>query len=366
MFLSHHGRLYDFVPGAFGVTVFFVLSGYLITTLLRQEFDRLSTIRLKQFYVRRALRILPLFYVVLTLAAIAGWLGMGGHGVNVSTTLAQAAHIGNYWEVFNPGDHPIAGTGVYWSLAIEEHFYLVFPGLFLLANRRGTSLHHQAIALASVSAVVLVWRCVLVYGMNAPHARTYYSTDTRIDALLIGCAAALVANPVRGGYVANARRLGAWAIAGAAAIVVSVGIRNEGFRETLRYSMQPLAMVAVMRYVIAVPRSLAGRILNWAPVAWIGRISYGFYLVHFAVVLEVGRHVQGLAAQVLLSLAISVPLGWGVHLLTDGPARRVRERMLRRLDTAPTRRTFPHGRIGDVGPLVEALGANDATPQKIV
>ena len=87
---------------------------------------------------------------------LAGWLGMGGHGVNVSATLAQAGHIGNYWEVFNPRDHFIAGTGVYWSLAIEEHFYLVFPGLFLLANRRGTSLRRQAIALASVSAAVLV------------------------------------------------------------------------------------------------------------------------------------------------------------------------------------------------------------------
>src|SRR5204863_5159125 len=103
-----------------GVTVFFFLSGYLITTLLRMEHDARGTIRLRQFYLRRAFRILPPFYLVLGLAVAAAAIGVVSGGFQPIAVVAQTLHFANYWSVAHGGDGQPAGTGVYWSLAVEE------------------------------------------------------------------------------------------------------------------------------------------------------------------------------------------------------------------------------------------------------
>src|SRR5580700_9256594 len=169
VFAAHAG-LDRVIPGGFGVTVFFFLSGYLITTLLRMEHDAKGTVSLRQFYLRRALRILPPFYVVLALAAR---LGLIAGGVRALALLAQALHLANYWIVRFGYDGQPRGTGVYWSLAVEEHFYLVFPCLYLVLRRLWPAPRTQAMAIYALCAGVLAWRCFLVLGLGSAPDRTY-------------------------------------------------------------------------------------------------------------------------------------------------------------------------------------------------
>lgn len=167
VFLGHIG--FEVVPGGFGVTVFFVLSGYLITTLLRLEIENANRVSLKHFYIRRMFRIWPAFYAVLAIAALLTFLvGLGTGKVDGLPLLAEGSHIWNYFTIFYTGpQQAMAGTGVFWSLAVEEHFYLVLPLLFIGLNRAGLTFKKQAYVLLGLVGVVVVWRCILVYGMHA-------------------------------------------------------------------------------------------------------------------------------------------------------------------------------------------------------
>src|SRR4051812_14716418 len=144
VFAAHAG--FDITPGGFGVTVFFVLSGFLITTLLRIEHDRSSTVSLAAFYRRRAFRILPAFYAVLVVAALLTIVvGLGTGTLDRLPLMSQGLHYFNYFAIFYHGpQEAIHGTGIYWSLAIEEHFYLVLPLLFLILNRNRLPYPRQA------------------------------------------------------------------------------------------------------------------------------------------------------------------------------------------------------------------------------
>ena len=146
VFIAHAG-LDRYVPGGLGVTIFFFLSGFLITTLLRAEFEKNSAISIRHFWLRRTLRILPPFYVVLVTAVLVS-LAIDPPGtLSAPAVAAQALQYTNYWIVAHGFGGQPAGTGVYWSLAVEEHFYLVFPWLFIGMQRLKISGRGQAIFL---------------------------------------------------------------------------------------------------------------------------------------------------------------------------------------------------------------------------
>ena len=146
VFLAHTG-MRGIVPGFFGVTVFFFLSGYLITTLLRIEFEGTGDIGLRSFYVRRAFRIWPLFYLVLIVATLLTALGAYGPPppLDAGLIFMQFAHLANYaitehgWYIGRA-----QGTWVYWSLAVEEHFYLALPVVYLAMLKAGLRPRRQA------------------------------------------------------------------------------------------------------------------------------------------------------------------------------------------------------------------------------
>ena len=195
VFAAHAG-LYYVVPGGFGVTVFFFLSGFLITTLLRLEFDKTGSVSLRKFYVRRALRILPPFYLVLFVASALVALGAVAGPVEPRAVLAQSLHYANYFIIGHGSGGFAPGTAVYWSLAVEEHFYLLFPLLYLSLRKRGVSAAGQALTLGALCVVILGWRCLLVYGLHSSVDRTYVASDTRFDSILFGCMLAVFGNPM--------------------------------------------------------------------------------------------------------------------------------------------------------------------------
>ena len=170
VFVAHAGRG-SYVPGGFSVTIFFFLSGFLITTLMRIEYERLQALNVRHFWVRGLLRIWPPFYLLL-LTGIAAALIFEPGSLSTGAVRAQLLHFANYWTVWHGFNGEPDGTGVYWSLAVEEHFYLVFPWIYLAMQRARMTQRSQALLLWGLCGAVLVWRIILVAIYHAPSDRT--------------------------------------------------------------------------------------------------------------------------------------------------------------------------------------------------
>ena len=329
VFVAHAG-LDDVVPGGLGVTIFFFLSGFLITTLMRAEFAANGRISLRHFWLRRALRIFPPFYLVLIGAILATLAILPPGHLTAPAVAAQAVQLSNYWIIWlGYGGQPM-GTGVYWSLAVEEHFYLLFPLLYIAMLKLRMSSRQQMLTLLGLCAVVLLWRCVLVLGYHVPMNRTYMSTDTRIDSIMFGCILAVWGNPVLDDWAFDERK---WKFLflplGCAVLLGTLVFRSDAFRETARYSIQGLALIPIFIAAIRLPEWLPFRLLNTRPMAFLGVLSYSFYLLHLVVIYAIqncypkaNRVLEGVVAFV-----ISLLLAWGSLRFVEKPAARLRKKL---------------------------------------
>ena len=330
VFIAHAG-LERIVPGGFGVTIFFFLSGFLITTLMRAEYEKNGHVHLGHFYLRRVLRILPPFYLVLLVTSVAGLLFDPPGTVTGSTVAAEALQVTNYWLIFKGYGGQPAGTGIYWSLAVEEHFYLLFPCLFIVMQRARLSARSQALLLWGLCAALLAWRCVLVYHYHVSIDRTYFASDTRVDSILFGCALAVWRNPVLD-RVRRSERLWKEAVVPAAVLILGycLLVRDAGFRETFRYSLQGVALTLIFIAAIKYKNWLPFRILNWKPIAFIGTLSYSLYLVHYAIIFAVERKLPGEhpLTQALIALVLSIAASWAIYRLVEKPCAKLRKRLM--------------------------------------
>ncbi len=319
-----HAQLPTVVGAGTGVTVFFFLSGYLITTLLRREREQTGRIALGDFYVRRALRILPPLYAFLAFAVVLTLTGVVVDQLTGAGLSAALLHYTNVVMLVGDSAELVPGSGVLWSLAIEEHFYLVFPVLHLALAR--TSRRWQGAVLVALCLLTLAWRCVLVYALGADYDRTYYGTDTRADALLTGCLLAVVANPVldrvrlrlRGALVA---------LVGGGLLVVAGEQLPERLAATVGQTLQDVGLLAFTA-ILSVPRSLPGRLLEWRPLVRLGVLSYSFYLFHGIVLTVIEEHTDwGIAPLAAVALVVTVALSQAVHMGVERPVARLRRRL---------------------------------------
>lgn len=274
-----HAKLLPFIPGGFGVTIFFFLSGYLITTLLRQEIEKSGEINFRQFYLRRALRIFPPMYLVLVLTIVLALLT--SQDMTFAIVLAQAAHLSNYVSVLGNPDMMAPYTGPMWSLAIEEHFYLFFPLTLLFCVRRWRY-QHVAQILAAACAAVLLWRVFLV-ASDVSSDYIYHATETRLDALLYGCIMGLWMNPKLDRPLSPLTG-GALLIGSAAILLIAFTVPGQVFHDTLRYSLQSIGLFAVFYCAVRFPHWKLFSWLELPVMRYLGVISYMFYLSHMAFV----------------------------------------------------------------------------------
>src|ERR1051326_2287213 len=331
VFVAHAG-LNDRVPGSFGVTAFFFLSGYLITTLLRMEFDRRGNISLSAFYLRRVLRIFPPMYLVLLSASALTFMGLLDGALTPDGFAAQALYLTNYYIVQNGWwTGHAAGTWIYWSLAVEEHFYFAFPLLYLILRRMGRSRRQQMLILLSLCAVVLIWRLVLVLLLGADHDRTYVATDTRVDSILFGCMLAVYGNPVL-----DPTRIGAawWKLvlfpAGLLGIVASFLIPGAAFADAGRYTLEGLALIPVFAVAVRYPTWGIMRLLNLRWVRYVGVLSYSIYLMHPTVLWFVHQWTTWHPiAQGVVSAALTLALAAAVYRFVERPCAELRRRLSR-------------------------------------
>jgi peptidoglycan/LPS O-acetylase OafA/YrhL len=332
VFMAHAGV--EQIPGGFGVTVFFFLSGFLITTLMRVEEDRTGRISLKHFYLRRALRILPPFYIVLA-AAIAVELISAAPGtapLELPAVLSQVFHFSNYWIATHQWRGIASGTGVYWSLAVEEHFYLVFPALYVVLRRMGMTAKRNAYILCGLCALVFAWRCVLVMVLRASSDRTFLCSDTRFDSILFGCILALWNNPALKDSQWNLARTNFWRRylfpAGLLLLLGTFVVRGSVFRETFRYTLQGLGLIPVFVTAIRCPEWIIFRPFNWKPMRFLGTLSYSLYLVHHTTLFFVARHsTLPRAAQGCIALSIAIAIAWGMYEIVEKPCAKLRKKL---------------------------------------
>ena len=239
--------------GALGVHVFFVLSGYLITNLLLKEQERTSSIRLSDFYARRAFRIFPAAFVFLAVVVGLYWREMHWTHVAAAVFYVSNMDVSRPW-IFNH----------LWSLSIEEQFYLLWP--FALKTWR----KHKLAILLCVFFGTPVFRAV-TYAFKA-RSLAVSTLPGVADQLAIGCLLAIFAKrlPKIPGYVALV-------MAAAAILIPWYPATSAGRTLFMLFVLRPLmhiSIAGIVLHVIQVPY-LA---LNWGPVAWLGKISYSLYL----------------------------------------------------------------------------------------
>ena len=332
-----HNDLENVVPGGLGVTVFFVLSGYLISTLMRTEYAATQALDYRAFYLRRFLRLMPPLVCVVALVGILAAFAVIDGAFSFGGLLAVLFYYGNYFVITNDFNGLPAGLGVVWSLAVEEHYYLFYPPLaavLLRSGRKGLS----AGVLLALCTLVLGWRCWLVWhGASAAHLTM--ATDTRVDAILIGCMLALWRNPWLDAVPAANSRRDAWVVAACVAVLLlTLVYRDEFFRLTVRYTLQSAAVAPLIYVAVARAERWPFRWLNARPLVYLGTISYTAYLSHHVILLLVAKHWPqlGWLAATLLVIALTLAVAEPMRRWVEAPCARLRKRLHgRRIAASP-------------------------------
>jgi peptidoglycan/LPS O-acetylase OafA/YrhL len=313
-----HAGMGHVLPGAFGVTIFFFLSGYLITTLLRIEHEATGGISLKKFYLRRAYRILPPMYIVLGLAVLLCLIGVLPGHMTLGAVAAQVGHLTNYYVIRRDGyGNIVPTTGILWSLAVEEHFYLFYPiALALLLKRY--AFREIAAILACTCLAVLLWRCYLIVGMHVTETYTYVATDARLDSLLYGCILGVWLNP----SLDPPTKTEPWVwcvILGLAALLLLVSFRAQGkFSWAFVYSLQGIALFPIFCCAIRYSEWPLFRWLNFRWVRTLGLISYTFYLSHVSA-LHISRRLfpNHLYWTALIAFAVTLAFAAAMYFFVE-------------------------------------------------
>jgi peptidoglycan/LPS O-acetylase OafA/YrhL len=290
---AHH--FFALKGGFYGVDVFFVLSGFLITTLLLDERARHGTVSLRRFYGRRARRLLPALGALLAFSTVLAF-GVGAHAwARAEGIVTTIFYTNNFDFLFR---HRLPGELTQnWSLSEEEQFYVIWPTLLLLMLRRGIGVRKLASLLLAAAVALALWRTILVLEFGVSD-HVYFGPDTRMDGLVLGCALA-AARHARILSDGNMRRIGRLFPVGLAAIAAS----SFAFSKTvpIAYTLGlPVVEVASAMLIIA---ALAGSASSLAlrPLVWIGTISYSLYLwLGFGAL--VGANAQGALAALLAAV----------------------------------------------------------------
>jgi peptidoglycan/LPS O-acetylase OafA/YrhL len=291
--IAYHLQLGWAQGGLLGVGVFFTLSGYLITDLLLGQRDAFGHLRLGEFWIRRARRLLPALFLML--AVVVAWVTLLDRSQLPSLrgdVVAAAVYLSNWWNIIRHASYfarfgPPPPLDHLWSLAVEEQFYILWPWLLWLGLRyvRG---RYRLASLTLAGAALSATAMALLYQPGADPTRIYEGTDTRAFGLLVGAALAMVWPSRRlGADLALRRRLLLDGAGVTGLVVIALLIwQTDQYSEFLYRGGIVLLSVATVSVVAALahPASRLGPALGWAPLRWLGVRSYGIYLWHWPII----------------------------------------------------------------------------------
>ncbi len=289
--LLYHGEVSGWQGGFLGVEVFFVISGYLITSILLAQWQNDRRIDLKTFYQRRALRLLPALFLVLFLVALLSVIFLPNEVATLRGDIVSAlTYVTNWFYIFGQKSY-FESSGRpslvqhLWSLAVEEQFYLIWPLLFTFGMRRfGRRGLFIAVVIGAAMSTALM---ALLYHPGVDPSRVYYGTDTRAGGLLIGAAVAFVWSPFRlRKDVGQGAPILLDLVGGIAfATLVMMLMVTDQFSDALyRGGFAKVSLVTVVVIAVVVhPAAHLGRVIGWRPFRWVGLRSYGLYLYHWPI-----------------------------------------------------------------------------------
>lgn len=330
-----HAGLGGIVPGGSGVTIFFAISGFIITHLLIGERERTGGFSPTRFYFRRAAKIFPPFLAIIVIPSLL-WAPFGD--LSLGGLLSQIFFVFN-WAALAGVNDVLPGSGIVWSLAVEEQFYIAFAVLWACILR----LRSWDVALAVLAVAALVTSLAIriaLTGDPGMEERISYGTDTRMDGLALGVLTALAIARSR-----TSQRLAvllrpfatdAALILAGAAYLASIVIRDETFRDTGRYTLQAVAACVVIIFGLAPGRGPLRRAFEsaiaWKPVQVVGLSSYSIYLAHFPVakLLAEGLGWAAPAARVPILIVAGVAVGVATYYALEVPVLRWRKRRAER------------------------------------
>ena len=323
MVVVFHAKAPFLVGGFFGVDVFFVLSGFLITSLLQAELARTGRIDLKRFYARRLLRLTPPLFLTLTLYWLIAPYAWPTYASHTRDTLLAATYMSDYTRALWNMPDMLRHT---WSLAIEEHFYLGWP-LVLLTLRQARP-RTVLIILVGLYVLATVWR--ISCASSESWQMVYYRFDTRLSGLMLGAVVSVLLS------VTTQKRYGRYVFVAALYAFTFIAFAG-GWRDpaALKFGVIAAEFGAAVVIVGAMRADKYVHWLAWQPLTYIGRLSYGIYLFHFPIMLYL-RSTYGWETALALGTFSSCLLAALSHHTMEAWVRRWRNKHLIASNTATT------------------------------
>ncbi len=335
MVLSYHLKLSLFKSGFLGVTVFFVLSGYLITGILISEVEEEGTIDLKNFWLRRIRRLVP---AVMSMAVVIIFVSAVVNRViftkGCKDFLASVLGFNNWWQIFNKVSY-FEAAGVpspfthCWSLAIETQFYLIYPlillGIYKLAKSRGEGRVKRGLLFAGVTlllALISVILMIVLFDPQKDASRVYYGTDTRAFSLLFGALLAIMWE-----YRMVPRRLSAsvnmvlGSVSFAALLVMTIAINGSSNFWYRGGQFVGTILTVLMVYAVSGRKTWLSRFLSNPVLKWIGDRSYSLYLWHYPIILLISKGIKASWWITLIEIVLSVVLAELSYRFIETPIR---------------------------------------------
>lgn len=301
--------------GFIGVDIFFVLSGYLITSIILPAYGNDISLTFRDFWVRRIRRLLPAATIMIFATVI--WVALFNrelmHTVR-GDAISSLLYVSNWWFIFHDLSYfdsfgspsPLKNL---WSLAIEEQFYFIWPIILLLGIYIFKKRERLAAAVVLCALCSAIWMSIL-YVPGGDPSRVYYGTDTRAFELLIGCALALVwpMKRLSGNRLPNSLKhaLHGTELAAFALLMMSIYFVDEFSPFLYHGGMLLISIIAaILIACVSHPSSFLGFALSVKPLRWIGKRSYGIYLWHYPVIV-LSTPVQEIGNPVYWHVAIKV------------------------------------------------------------
>lgn len=335
MVLAYHLKLALFKSGFLGVTVFFVLSGYLITGILISEVEEEGTIDLKNFWLRRIRRLVP---AVMSMAVVIIFVSAVVNRIiftkGCKDFLASVLGFNNWWQIFNKVSY-FEATGVTspfthcWSLAIETQFYLIYPlillGIYKLVKSRGEGRAKRGLLFAGVTlllALISVILMIVLFDPQQDASRVYYGTDTRAFSLLFGALLAILWE-----YRMVPRRLSAsvnmvlGSVSFAVLLVMTIAINGSSNFWYRGGQFFGTILTVLMVYAVLGRKTWLSRFLSNPVLKWIGDRSYSIYLWHYPIILLISKGIKASWWITLIEIVLSVVLAELSYRFIETPIR---------------------------------------------
>ena len=335
MVLAYHLKLALFKSGFLGVTVFFVLSGYLITDILISEVEEEGTIDLKNFWLRRIRRLVP---AVMSMAVVIIFVSAVVNKIiftkGCKDFLASVLGFNNWWQIFNKVSY-FEAAGVpspfthCWSLAIETQFYLIYPlillGIYKLAKSRGEGRAKRGLLFAGVTlllALISVILMIVLFDPQQDASRVYYGTDTRAFSLLFGALLAILWE-----YRMVPRKLSAsvnmvlGSLSFAVLLVMTIAINGSSNFWYRGGQFIGTILTVLVIYTVSGRKTWLIRFLSNPVLKWIGDRSYSIYLWHYPIILLISKGIKASWWITLIEIVLSVVLAELSYRFIETPIR---------------------------------------------